>query len=173
MKNANGKEDTAFTVQYDFVMPKRFNLNYVNEQGEEEQAIVVHRSSIGAIERIIAFLIEHYAGAFPTWLAPVQTVILPISDKHLDYAKKIESELKSNNIRVELNDKNEPLNARVRDAEMQKAPYILVVGDRESEANSVSVRRRGQKQSKSQPVSEFASHILHEISTRATTTPNR
>lgn len=166
MKNVNGKEDTAFTVQYDFVMPKRFDLTYTNKLGLEDQPIVIHRSSIGAIERVIAYLIEHYAGAFPVWLAPVQVAILPISDKHLDYAKKVEAELKSQNIRVELNDKNEPLNARIRDAEMQKVPYILVVGDRESESNSVSVRRRNSKESSTEPVSEFTKALTHAIITR-------
>ncbi len=170
MRNANGKEDTAFTVQYDFVMPKRFDLNYINEKGEQEQAIVVHRSSIGCIERVIAFLIEKYAGAFPVWLSPVQAVVIPISDKHLDYAKKVVSELKSVHARVELNDKSEPLNARIRDAEMQKIPYILVVGDKEVEAESVSVRSRAQKQSITKPASEFVSEITKEISTRALTT---
>lgn len=93
MKNVNGKEDTAFTVQYDFVMPKRFELKYINENGEEEQPIVIHRSSIGAIERIMAFLIEHYAGAFPLWLAPVQVVLLPIADRHAEFAQKVAQEL--------------------------------------------------------------------------------
>jgi len=167
MKNVNGKEDTAFTVQYDFVFPKRFNLNYVNEKGENEQVIVIHRSSIGAIERVIAYLIEHYAGAFPVWLAPVQVAVLPISEKHLDYAKKIVDELKSADIRVELNDKNEPLNARVRDAEMQKVPYILVTGDKETQSQSVSVRSRGHKDTKVMALSEFTQAILNQVASRA------
>lgn len=174
MKNVNGKEDTAFTVQYDFVMPGRFELNYINEQGENERAIVIHRSSIGAIERVIAFLIEKYAGAFPAWLSPVQVVILPISDKFVLYAQSVLDSLKSANVRVELNDKNEPLNARIRDAEMQKVPYILVVGDREAQSGSVSVRRRSSKDSQSLSLSQFSNLILEEISSRTntTTTPN-
>lgn len=166
MKNANGKEDTAFTVQYDFVMPGRFQLNYINEKGENEQAIVIHRSSIGAIERVIAFLIEKYGGAFPLWLAPVQVVILPISDKYMDYAKKVAKQLKNDKVRVELNDKNEPLNARVRDAEMQKVPYIVVVGDKEIEANSVAVRSRGSKGTQGESVADFASRIKADIMNR-------
>ncbi len=166
MKNANGKEDTAFTVQYDFVMPGRFELNYINEKGENEQAIVIHRSSIGAIERIMAFLIEKYGGAFPLWLAPVQVVILPISDKHMDYAKEVEKALKKDKIRVELNDKNEPLNARVRDAEMQKVPYIVVVGDKEVEANSVAVRTRGNKGTTVENVVDFANRLKADIMSR-------
>jgi threonyl-tRNA synthetase len=163
MRNANGKEDTAFTVQYDFVMPKRFALNYINEQGEQEEAVVVHRSSIGAIERVIAFLIEKYAGAFPVWLAPVQVVILPISDKHTEYARQVESQLIESNVRIEINDKNEPLNARVRDAEMQKVPYILVVGDKEKEANSVAVRSRGSRETSVETVISFAERLKADI----------
>jgi threonyl-tRNA synthetase len=163
MRNANGKEDTAFTVQYDFVMPKRFSLNYINEQGDQEEAVVVHRSSIGAIERVMAFLIEKYYGAFPVWLAPVQVSILPISDKHVDYAKKVELELRSQGVRVEINDKNEPLNARVRDAEMQKVPYILVVGDKEIEAESVAVRKRGVKGTTVDKMADFARNLKADI----------
>lgn len=166
MKNVNGKEDTAFTVQYDFVMPKRFNLDYINEQGQPEQAIVVHRSSIGAIERVIALLIEHFGGAFPTWLAPVQVVVLPISDKHLDYAKKVESELRSANVRVELNDKSEPLNARIRDAQLQKVPYMLIVGDKEVETSTVSGRGRSGKDYGRGPLGKFIKDIKHEIDNR-------
>lgn len=167
MRNANGKEDTAFTVQYDFVMPKRFELQYVNEQGDQEEAVVVHRSSIGAIERVMAFLIEKYAGAFPVWLAPVQVVILPISDKHVEYAKAIEEQFKVMGIRNEVNDKNEPLNARVRDAEMQKVPYILVVGDKEVESGSVAVRKRGSKGTQTVSIDEFVGQVGREIATRA------
>ncbi len=163
MKNANGKEDTAFTVQYDFVMPKRFALQCINEKGEMEEAIVIHRSSIGAIERVMAFLIEKYSGAFPVWLAPVQVQIIPISDKHMEYARSVETKLKEANIRVEINDKNEPLNARVRDAEMQKIPYIVVVGDKEAEANSVAVRTRGTKGTQVEAVADFANRLKADI----------
>ena len=166
MKNVNGKEDTAFTVQYDFVMPKRFNLNYVNEKGEEEQAIVVHRSSIGAIERVIAYLIEHFGGAFPTWLSPVQAVILPITDKQLDYAKKVEKQLKSENIRVEIDDKSEPLGARIRDSQMQKVPYMLIVGKKEEESQTVSERGRSGKDYGQVPVNKFIENINHEITAK-------
>ena len=163
MKNVNGKEDTAFTVQYDFVMPKRFELSYINEKGEQEQPIVIHRSSIGAIERVIAFLIEHYGGVFPAWLAPVQVVVLPISDKHQDYAKSVAKELKQDNIRVEVNDKNEPLNARVRDAEIQKVPYVIVTGDKEVEQQSVTVRTRGQKETQTKKLEDFKNRLLDDI----------
>jgi len=169
MKNVNGKEDTAFTVQYDFVMPKRFNLNYINEKGEDEQALVVHRSSIGAIERVVAYLIEHFGGAFPVWLSPVQAIILPITDKQLDYAKKVEKQLKSENIRVEIDDKSEPLGARIRDAQMQKIPYMLIVGKKEQESQTVSERGRSGKDYGQQPLDEFIKNIRKEIDEKVNT----
>lgn len=145
MKNVAGKEDTAFTVQYDFVMPKRFGLKYINEGGAEEEAVVVHRSSIGAIERLMAFLIEYYAGSFPVWLAPTQAIVLPISEKVADYASKVAGELKSKGLRVEINNEAESLGKKIRSAEADKVPYMLIVGEKEAAAEQVSVRARGQK----------------------------
>lgn len=142
MKNVNGKEDTAFTVQYDFVMPKRFDLKYINEEGHEEQPIVVHRSSIGAIERVMAFLIEHYAGAFPLWLAPTQVVLMPIADRHLDYVREVEQELKQVGLRVTIDDRAERLPAKIRDAQLDKVPYMVVIGDKEIEQQQLAVRDR-------------------------------
>jgi len=141
MKNFAGKEDTAFTIQYDFVMPKRFNLTYIDKDGQKKEPIVIHRSSIGAIERTMAFLLEHYAGALPFWLSPVQIHIIPIADRHLEYAQKVKNELKD--FRVEINDEQETLGKKIREAEMQKIPYILVVGDKEIASNAVGVRERG------------------------------
>ena len=140
MKNFAGKEDTAFTIQYDFVMPKRFNLTYIDKDGQKKEPIVIHRSSIGAIERTMAFLLEHYAGALPFWLSPVQIHIIPIADRHLEYAQKVKNELKD--FRVEINDEQETLGKKIREAEMQKIPYILVVGDKEIASNAVGVRER-------------------------------
>ena len=145
MKNANGKEDTAFTVQYDFHFPKQFDLNYIGEDGKEHRAFVVHRSSVGAIERTIAFLIEHYAGAFPLWLSPVQVAVLPLSEKYKKYAEKIFGELKEENIRVEMTDVNETLGKRIRESEMQKIPYVLVAGEKEEKSGTISVRKRGKE----------------------------
>ena len=141
MKNFAGKEDTAFTIQYDFVMPKRFNLTYIDKDGQKKEPIVIHRSSIGAIERTMAFLLEHYAGALPFWLSPVQIHIIPIADRHLKYAQKVKNELKD--FRVEVKDEQETLGKKIREAEMQKIPYILVVGDKEIASNAVGVRERG------------------------------
>lgn len=142
MVNANGKEDTAFTNQYDFVMPKRFKLEYTNEEGGKTEAVVVHRSSIGAIERIIAFLIEKYRGAFPTWLSPVQVKILPITERHFEYANEVLKSLRESGIRVELDEKAETLGNKIRNAQNEKVPYMLILGDKEIENKEVSVRNR-------------------------------
>ena len=162
MKNVNGKEDTAFTVQYDFVMPKRFDLKYINEQGEEEQPVVIHRSSIGAIERV-AFLIEHYGGAFPVWLSPVQVQVLPIADRHLEYAQKVAEELRAKGVRVEVDGRSESLNAKIRSAQINKVPYMVVVGDKEADARSVAVRSRAGGKQEVLPLDQFVAKVTEEI----------
>lgn len=148
MKNVNGKEDTAFTVQYDFCMPKRFNLVYIGEDGKEHLSLVVHRSSIGAIERIMAFLIEHYAGNFPLWLSPTQIKIIPVRENHNDYAKKIAEELKTENIRVDLDDSDEGMGKKIRAGKNMKVPYMLVIGDKEIENGELSLEIRDGTQTK-------------------------
>lgn len=167
MKNVNGKEDTAFTVQYDFCMPDRFDLTYTAADGAKKRAFVIHRSSIGTIERTMAFLIEKYAGAFPTWLSPVQVKILPISEKHLEYAAKVSSELKDAGVRVELDDSNESLGKKVRGAKVEKVPYTLVIGDAEVEAQSVTVEHREKGKLGAQPLEEFKTSLLVEIKNRS------
>ena len=167
MKNFAGKEDTVFTVQYDFVGPKRFHLAYRDKDGQEREPIVIHRSSIGAIERTMAFLIEHYAGAFPVWLSPVQVVVIPISDRHVEYARKVEAQLKAANIRVETDDASERMNQKIRQAQLQKVPYMLVVGDREAEAGTVNVRLRTGEQMSSVPMADFETRILDVIHRKA------
>ncbi len=147
-------------------MGRGFDVTYINSQGKEEHCVMIHRVVFGSMERFFGILIEHYAGAFPLWLVPVQVIILPISDKFVLYAQSVLNSLKSANIRAELNDKNEPLSARVRDAEMQKVPYILVMGDKEVEAGTVSVRKRGNKISENVDVNNFTNHILQEIANR-------
>ena len=139
MKDKRGQENTAFTVQYDFVMPKRFKLVYIDKDNTEKEAIVIHRSSIGAIERIMAFLIERYEGAFPTWLSPVQVKVLPISDKHMEYSKGVFQKLMDEGIRAEIDESSETLGKKIRDAKMQKTPYLLVIGDKEVESGEVTV----------------------------------
>lgn len=163
MVNANGKEDTAFTVQYDFVMPKRFDLSYINEKGEKEQPIVIHRSSIGAVERLVAFLIEFYKGAFPVWLSPVQVKVLPVTDRNLAKASEIAQKLAGENIRVEVDERSEPLPAKIRDAEVAKIPYMVIIGDKEEGSGNLSVRLRTGEVTKSAKSEEFSKRILQRI----------
>jgi threonyl-tRNA synthetase len=167
MKNVAGKEDTAFTVQYDFVGPKRFKLTYIDTDGKEKEPIVIHRSSIGAIERTMAFLIEHYAGAFPTWLAPVQVKLIPISDRHIEHVKKVAVELKERGIRVETDDRSERMNLKIRQAQQEKIPYMVVIGDKEAADNTVSVRKRSGEQLPVQPLANFIEMLTAEIANKA------
>ncbi len=167
IKNIHGKEETAFTVQYDFVMPKRFDLKYIDDNGKEVQPIVVHRSSIGAFERTMAFLIEKYGGAFPTWLSPVQAIIIPIADRHVEYAKKVEKTIKDNGVRVEIDDRAETMQAKIRDAQNQKVPYMLVVGDREEKDGKVAVRVRGKGNVGTFDVNEFKDKIVEDIANKS------
>lgn len=142
MKNVNGKEDTAFTVQYDLSSPQRFELDYTGEDGQKHRAFVVHRSSIGSIERTMAFLIEKYAGAFPLWLAPVQVKVLPIGGKHVEYAKTITEKLKAENFRAELDESSESLGKKIRNSKLEKIPYMLVIGDKEVSEEKVTLESR-------------------------------
>ena len=166
MKNFSGKEDTAFTVQYDFVGPKRFELQFINHKGEKEEAIVIHRSSIGAIERIMAFLIEKYAGDFPAWLSPIQVSIIPISEKHQSYGNNIAETLRNHGIRYETKYENETLGKKIRESEMQKVPYLLIFGDKEIESNSVSVRQRGKGDLGQMQLDKFVAQIKNEITNK-------
>ncbi len=140
IKNVSGKEETAYTIQYDFVSPKRFDLKYSDDSGKEVLPIVIHRSSIGALERTIAFLIEHYAGKLPFWLSPVQFEIIPIAERHSSYANEILNNLLKKGFRSEVNNKNTPMGSKIRDAQLQKIPYMLILGDKEQAQKSVAVR---------------------------------
>ena len=161
--SAIGREFTLATNQVDFAVPERFGLTYVDKDGKEKTPICIHRAPLSTHERLIGFLIEHYAGAFPLWLSPIQIAIIPISEKHNSYAKKIEKELKENNIRVEIKDENETLGKKIREAEMQKIPYLLIIGDKEIEAQSVSVRERGKGDTGAIKLNDFISRISKEI----------
>jgi threonyl-tRNA synthetase len=143
------------TVQFDFNLPARFELEYVGEDGERHQPVMVHRALFGSVERFFGVLIEHYAGAFPLWLAPVQVGLVPISERHHDYARKVEKELKEAGLRVEVDDRNEKMNGKIRDFANQKTPYTLVFGDKEEAAGNVSVRTRGKGDQGSIPLAEF------------------
>lgn len=163
MKNVNGKEDTAFTVQYDFVMPKRFNLTYINQEGKEEQPIVIHRSSIGAIERVMAFLIEKYGGAFPLWLAPVQVALLPIADRHIEAAEKAAQILRNAGIRVEVDTSSERLQAKIRTHTLQKVPLLGIIGDKEAESASIAVRERSGQDLGQIQIDKFLANLQEKI----------
>jgi len=142
-KDSLGREWQLSTIQLDFIMPQRFGLKYTDSDGKEKTPVMVHRAIIGSPERFFGILIEHYAGAFPVWLSPIQAVVIPISEKHLSYAKEIQKQLKASNVRTEIRDENETLGKKIREAEMQKIPYLLIVGDKEISANAVCIRARG------------------------------
>jgi threonyl-tRNA synthetase len=137
-----GREFSLATNQVDFAQPRRFNLSFTNERGEAEVPVCIHRAPLSTHERMIGFLIEHYAGNFPLWLSPVQAKVLPISDKHLDYAQKVYQELREAGLRVELDTSNESVGKKIRESEIKKVPYMLIVGDKEKEAGTVAVRSR-------------------------------
>ncbi len=167
MKNVNGKEDTAFTVQYDFCMPDRFDLGFIGEDGKTKRAFVVHRSSIGAIERIMAFLIEKYAGAFPTWLSPVQARVIPIADAHKAYAQEALSQLKAVGIRADIDNSNETLGKKIRQAKIEKIPYTLVIGDNEVTTQTATLEHREGGKIGQLSLAEITSKLIEEIKTRA------
>ncbi|WP_281975896.1 threonine--tRNA ligase [Halobacillus litoralis] len=164
VKTALGKDETLSTVQLDFHLPERFDLTYVGEDGEDHRPVVIHRGVVSTMERFVAFLIEEYKGVFPTWLAPVQAKIIPVSaDAHLEHSKKLEDELREAGVRVEVDERNEKIGYKIREAQMQKIPFQLVVGDREIEENAVNVRRYGEQKSETKPLSTFKAEIRNEI----------
>ncbi len=157
-----GREFAISTNQIDLFMGERFGLKYTDKDGKEKTPVIIHRAPLGSHERFIGFLIEHYGGVFPTWLSPVQVKVLPISEKHLDYANKVTNELKESGIRVELDDRAETLGNKIRNAQNEKVPYMLIMGDKEIENNEVSVRNRS-GESKNYKLSEFTETIVEEI----------
>ena len=163
VKDALGRPWQCTTVQFDFNLPERFNLSYIGEDGREHQPFMVHRALFGSVERFLGVLIEHYGGAFPTWLAPVQATVVPIADRHHDYAFEVEAELARAGVRVETDAGNERMNAKIRSAQMRKVPYMLVVGDREAAASSAAVRLRSGENLGAMPVSEIAARIEAEV----------
>ncbi|MBI4034886.1 MAG: threonine--tRNA ligase, partial [Candidatus Chisholmbacteria bacterium] len=169
MNDSLGRGWQMGTLQLDFQIPARFKLQYAAPDGTMKTPVVIHRVIYGSLERFMGILIEHYAGAFPVWLAPVQAAILPISEKHLDYAKKVTQQLVEQGIRVELDDRAESLQKRIRDAELKKIPYMVIIGDKEVKSNTVSIRARGEKDLGSMNLKKFISLISQEISSKATT----
>ena len=167
LRDVLGREETFSTVQIDFHLPGQFDLSYVGEDGAEHQPVIIHRGVISTMERMMAYLIELYAGAFPLWLAPVQAVVIPIADRHLDYANEAVDELRAAGLRVELDARGERMQAKIRDAQLQKVPYMLVVGDREQEAKTVAVRQRDGSNLGALPLFQVIDRLKDEIATRS------
>ena len=164
VKTAMGKEETLSTAQLDFLLPERFELAYIGKDGEEHRPVVIHRGVVSTMERFVAFLTEETKGAFPTWLAPKQVEIIPVNvDLHYDYARQIQDELKSQGVRVEIDDRNEKMGYKIREAQMHKIPYQLVIGDKEIENNEVNVRKYGSKDQETVEKDEFIWNLVDEI----------
>ena len=167
IKDCLGRSWQCGTVQLDFQMPERFDLTYVGEDGEKHRPVMLHRVIFGSIERFIGILIEHYAGAFPVWLSPVQVKILPISEKQHDYAKKIEEEMKAKGIRAKLDDRSEKIGYKIREAQLEKVPYMVIVGQKEEEENIVSIRSRKDGDIGSMKTNEFIKKVIKEDKEKA------
>lgn len=167
IKNVFGKEDTLITIQVDQMLAEKFGMEYTDSDGEKKNPYIIHRTSIGCYERTLALLIEKYAGAFPTWLAPVQVQIIPVSEKHFDYSKKLEKIFMENNIRCEADYRNEKLGYKIRSAQLEKIPYMLIIGDKEAENNEVSVRSHKNGDIGTKSLDDFLSMILEEIKNKS------
>ncbi|MEO8050936.1 MAG: threonine--tRNA ligase [Acidobacteriota bacterium] len=167
--DALGRKWQLSTVQFDFTLPQRFGLEYVGDDGNRHQPLMVHRALYGSIERFFGTLIEHYAGAFPVWLAPVQVVVMPITDRQLEYAKKVHARLEEAGLRSHLDDRKEKVNLKIRDAQLQKVPYMLVVGDREAEGGTVSVRHRKHADMGVRPLEQFVEDVCKLVESKSAT----
>ncbi len=167
IKDAIGREWQLSTIQFDFNLPERFDMTYIGEDGQEHQPYMIHRALLGSMERFFGVLIEHYGGAFPVWLAPTQVMLIPIADRHIEYAERIQQQLKAAGVRVKIDSSGSRMQAKIRDAQNLKIPYMLVVGDREAEEGAVNVRMRSGEQKGSMPVSEFVSLLKEVIASKA------
>ena len=167
VRDALGREWQCSTIQLDLVQPENFELEYIGEDGQAHRPVMIHRAVTGSTERFMALLIEHFAGAFPVWLSPVQAMVIPIADRHIDYANSVVAKLKAAGIRAEVDSRGERMNAKIRDAQMQKIPYMLVVGDREAASEAASVRLRTNVDLKSVPLTDFIERVKEVISTKS------
>jgi threonyl-tRNA synthetase len=164
--DAIGRKWQCATIQLDYQMPARFGLKYIGADNAEHVPVVIHRAIFGSFERFIAILIEHYAGAFPLWLAPLQAIVLPIADRHLPYAAEVRARLESAGLRADLDERQEKIGYKIREAQLQKVPYMLVIGDREAAEGTVSVRSRAGGDQGSKPVGEFVTAAVSEAASR-------
>jgi len=155
IKDVLGRAWQCSTIQFDFNEPERFDMTFIGEDGKERRPYMVHRALMGSLERFFGVLVEHYSGAFPVWLSPVQVMIIPIADRHVDYARKVEAVLKADGLRVQIDARSERMNSKIREAQLQKIPYMLVVGDKEVEAEAVSIRLRSGEDLGRNPLAEF------------------
>ncbi|MCI0832953.1 MAG: threonine--tRNA ligase, partial [Chloroflexi bacterium] len=162
MIDALGREWQTTTIQFDFNLPERFDINYVAEDGAQHRPFMVHRAILGSMERFFGILLEHYAGAFPMWLAPVQAVVIPIADRHIPYGNEVAESLRAAGLRVEVDERGERMQAKIRDAQLQKVPYMLVVGDREADSGAAAVRLRSGEDLKALPVTEIIERMRGE-----------
>lgn len=166
VQDSLGRTWQCGTIQMDMQLPERFDVNYVGEDGEKHRAVMLHRAGYGSLERFIGILIEHFAGAFPTWIAPVQVKVIPVTENHLDYAKSVARTLSESNIRVEVEEANETLGYKIRKAQMEKVPYMLIVGDKEVKSHTVSIRSRKEGDKGSMMVPMFIANLIQEIKSR-------
>ena len=167
VRDALGREWQLSTIQFDFNLSERFGLEFIGEDGQPHRPYMVHRALLGSMERFFGVLIEHFGGAFPVWMAPVQTVVIPIADRHLEYARQVAEKLRAEGMRAELDDRPERMNAKIRDAQKQKVPYMLVVGDSEMESGQVSLRARDGSQQNNIPLADFVGRAKDRIERRA------
>ncbi|PYN38618.1 MAG: hypothetical protein DMD98_03470 [Candidatus Rokuibacteriota bacterium] len=167
VQDALGRRWQLATVQLDFAQPDRFALEYIDTDGQPKRPVMVHRAIFGTFERFIGVLVEHYAGAFPTWLAPVQARVLPVSEKHAGYGRTVWEKLRAARVRAELDDRNEKLGYRIREAQIRKVPYMLVVGERESQNGTVSLRHRSGDDLGVVPLDRVLADLAREIGSRA------
>ena len=167
IKDCLGRTWQCGTIQMDMQLPERFDVNYVGEDGEKHRAVMLHRAGYGSLERFIGILIEHFAGAFPSWIAPVQVKVVPVTEKHMNYARSVADALSASNVRVEIEEGNDTLGYKIRKAQMEKVPYTLVVGDKEMNGHTVSVRSRKNGDEGSLPVAVFVSNLIREIRDRS------
>jgi threonyl-tRNA synthetase len=155
------------TVQVDFLLPERFELEYTGEDGGRHRPVMIHRAPFGSMERFVGILIEHFNGAFPLWLSPVQVVVVPITDRHVDYARRVAVELKASGLRVQVDDSGSRMNAKIREAQLQKVPFMLVVGDREEESGAVAVRTRQNEDRGAMSLADFKAHALELVESKS------
>jgi threonyl-tRNA synthetase len=166
-KDALGREWQLSTIQIDFIQPSRLGVEYIGEDGHPHTPVLIHRAVTGSTERFLGVLIEHYAGAFPLWLAPVQATIIPIADRHNDYAEQVRTQLEAAGLRAEVDTRTERMNAKIRDAQLQKVPYQLVVGDREAAAGAAAVRLRSNENLGAMPVADVIARMADEVARKA------